>query len=382
MSFKKASFSKASFLSIVILLFIILSGLLLIFLSVSSFTFEAFFRGAEAAEQSDKITDMAERELEVPGDPERVVALGPGMLRKIVYMNAEDKIAGVEDEETAPDDFIAPYQLASPELRERPVVGPTHGGDAELIASVEPDLVLYSGDPGEAKDLEGKLEVPVVTFEFGDIYNYRDRLYESLELLGKIINRKERSQELINFIENTIADLRSRAEEVEGERPAVYAGGMSYRGGHGLTSVRYPFPPFEFLKARDVTDPYLNYEAMNQVDLDRELLISWDPEIIFLDLVNLDLIRDDLNLHPEFGALTAFSEGNVYGLFPYASYHVNFSTVLVNSYYIGSIIYPEQFADIDPEEKADHIYKNILGSRVYEEMVEEYGGLRALEELK
>lgn len=44
-----------------------------------------------------KITDMAGREVEVPVPATKVVAIGPGALRLLCYVNGADKIAGVED---------------------------------------------------------------------------------------------------------------------------------------------------------------------------------------------------------------------------------------------------------------------------------------------
>ena len=320
------------------------------------------------------ITDMADREVKVPEDPQRIVALGAGMMRKVAYFKATDKIVGVEDSEKDPEDFNSPYQLANPELLDKPMIGPQHGGDAELIAGVEPDLILFSGDAGEAQKLNHRLNIPVVQFEFGDIFNQRQILYEALELMGEVLNKSERSRELRKFIATTISDLNSRTENIPAdERPVVYAGGMSYRGAHGFNSVRYPFPPFEFINASDVTEEYLDYENMTHVELSRELLLDWDPKTIFVDLGNYHLVREDFVKHREYSALSAAQNNDIYGLMPYASYHVNFASVLANSYYIGSIVYPEKFADIEPTDKADEIYKTMLGEPVYQNMADEHG---------
>ena len=40
-------------------------------------------------------------------------------------------------------------------------------------------------------------------------------------------------------------------------------------------------------------------------------------------------------------------------MFPYYN---NIETALADIYYVGKVLYPEQFADIDPVEKADEIY--------------------------
>ena len=43
------------------------------------------------------VTDMAGRRVSAPFDPDRIVCIGPGALRQIVYLQAEAKVVGVED---------------------------------------------------------------------------------------------------------------------------------------------------------------------------------------------------------------------------------------------------------------------------------------------
>ncbi|MFW5987774.1 MAG: iron ABC transporter substrate-binding protein, partial [Methanohalophilus sp.] len=55
-----------------------------------------------------------------------------------------------------------------------------------------------------------------------------------------------------------------------------------------------------------------------------------------------------------------------------SSYHRNIENVLINTHYIGSVLYPEKF-DEDIEDKADEIYEVFLGKSVYEEMQDVVG---------
>lgn len=337
-----------------------------------------FTPAALQAESTHTVEDMVGRSLEIPEEPERIVALGAGMMRKVAYFQAVDRVVGVEDAESDPDDFDRPYQLANPRLLDLPIIGPQHGGEAELIAGVEPDLILFYGDAGEAENLSARLEAPVAVFEFGDIYNERDTLLSSLELLGDILDEEERAEELMDFIEETIADLKDRGRNIETDSKA-YAGGMSYRGSHGITSIRTPFPPFEFIGIDDMTSSHFDYETMTHVDISSELLLHQNPDYIFLDGANLPLVRSDLERRTEYQHLTALQEDRVYRLLPYASYHVNFASVLANSYFIGSVMAPEAFDDIEPSRRADAIYEKMLGEKVYEELAEEFGELEGLE---
>jgi len=45
------------------------------------------------------VTDMAGREVSHPFDPERIICIGPGALRLIVYLQAESRVVGVDEVE-------------------------------------------------------------------------------------------------------------------------------------------------------------------------------------------------------------------------------------------------------------------------------------------
>jgi iron complex transport system substrate-binding protein len=59
--------------------------------------------------------------------------------------------------------------------------------------------------------------------------------------------------------------------------------------------------------------------------------------------------------------LEAFKEGRVYGTLPYNYYHTNIAVALADAYYIGKVLYPDKFKDVDPEKKADEIFQVFLG---------------------
>ena len=56
----------------------------------------------------------------------------------------------------------------------------------------------------------------------------------------------------------------------------------------------------------------------------------------------------------------------------------NIGTALADAYYIGKVLYPNKFADVNPEEKADKIYTFLVGKPVYKEMAKEFGGFKRL----
>ncbi|RSD34369.1 MAG: iron complex transport system substrate-binding protein [Methanohalophilus sp.] len=325
------------------------------------------------------ITDMAGRNVEVPKNVDRVVAVGAGALRQVVYLGAVDKVVGVEQYEF--DDPQAPYSIAyQDEISDLPGVGPNHGGDSELIAATNPDVIFFSGISGDVSDaanLQKKTGIPVIYVYIGDLYVERDKLYETWGLYGEVLGEEERADELIEYTEGMLEDFDVITQDIpEDEIASAYAGGTSHRGSHGIRATKYPFPSFEFLNVDNVIEG-VDYEVSTSMNVNRENLLAWNPEVIFIDMGNLGLVTQDIKDNPSYLDMKAFKEDNVYGIYPTSSYHRNIDNVLINTYYIGSVLYPEKF-DGDIATKADEIYEVFLGKPVYEEMqgvVGSYGKL-------
>ena len=43
---------------------------------------------------------------------------------------------------------------------------------------------------------------------------------------------------------------------------------------------------------------------------------------------------------------------------------------LADTYYAGTVLYPEKFADVNPAEKADEIFEKLLGEKFYDTLKE------------
>ncbi|MFP4006305.1 MAG: iron ABC transporter substrate-binding protein [Candidatus Hadarchaeia archaeon] len=322
-----------------------------------------------------EIEDMVGRNVEVPENVSRVVGVDAGSLRLISYLNATDELVGVEEWEKK-DGRKNPYNIANPELRDLESIGPQHGGDAELISEKEPHVVFCSyRTSGEADDLQEKLDVPVIAVEYGDLGPKRDTLFDGLRLLGKVLGREERAEELIGFIEEEIDVLTNITKNISVDnKPTVYVGGIGDRGAQGIESTEPRYESLKFINANNVAGEIDRDHAM----VDSEQILEWNPEVIFMDEGGLELSLDDL-LEERYEDLRAVKDENVYGVLPYNFYTANFATTLANSYYMGKVIYPEAFSNIDPREEADRIYSEFVGKGVYDNMSEIFGGFGKIE---
>jgi iron complex transport system substrate-binding protein len=64
----------------------------------------------------------------------------------------------------------------------------------------------------------------------------------------------------------------------------------------------------------------------------------------------------------------------VYGLLPYNWYGQNLESIFANAYFLGTLLHPDRFADIDPAAKADEITTFLVGKPLLAEMNRRFGG--------
>ena len=189
--------------------------------------------------------------------------------------------------------------------------------------------------------------------------------------MGIILTQEQRAEVLISYIDATIADLDVRTRDISNhDKPSCYIGGIGYRGAHGITSTEPDYAPFEFVHADNVARSLKQEHAF----VDIEVIIEWDPDVLFIDEGGSQLVMEDIANQSVLAGVRALLQGRVYGVLPYNSYTTNYGTVLADAYYIGSVLYPQAFSDIDPAMKANEIYQTLLGSPVYQDIQMAYGG--------
>ncbi|MDG6224086.1 MAG: iron ABC transporter substrate-binding protein [Candidatus Thermoplasmatota archaeon] len=327
-----------------------------------------------------EITDLLDRKVDVPVEVERVVGVASGTVRMLTYLEATDMIVGVEDVETTPP--MTPYQFAHPDLKDLPVIGPQHGGDAELIMVQQPDVIFHSCSQFETAtgammdDLQTKTGIPVVAIDLGDLGERRAVFDRSLRLIGDILGKGDRAGAVISYIDKVLEDLEDRTFDIPDDiKPSVYVGGVALRGSRDILSTRADYPPFEYTNVNNVASSV----GTGHMFLDKEQLLAWDPDILFVDSMSYDLVVDRMTNDTAYSLLSAVVEGDIYTVMPYNSYNNNFATVLANCYFVGSVVYPDGFADVNVTAEADEIYSAMLGAPVYEQMAKKYHGFEKID---
>lgn len=107
-------------------------------------------------------------------------------------------------------------------------------------------------------------------------------------------------------------------------------------------------------------------------DIDLEAVTAAQPDYVFVDSGNPGLVKEDVAANPDyFTNLKAVEAGNVFSLVSHRFNATNVEQAIANCYYVGSCMYPDQFADIDSAKKLGEIANFFLGASLSEDLAKE-----------
>ena len=336
----------------------------------------------EAAEVT--VTDMIGREVTViPGSYKSVVCIGAGALRMYSYIGDVALLGGVEDIdnttlEDRPKMFDAvarPYVLAYGDvfntLPSCGVGGPqAQTAEAEKILSCTPDIVISEYEDVEKEDaLQEQLGVPVITLKAGSKGVFDDAFSGSMELLGKVFDREEKAQALVEFVKSEAAEISSRTAGIaDEEKPSVYVCGLGNWGttNHLMTAENYV--SFQVANVKNVLSG-TGIQGIGPIEAEKFVEIGDSTDIMILDAAAVKnikpLYQEDSTL---FDTCKAWQNGEVYLEMAYNAYYTNFEIALINTWFIAKTVYPEQFQDIDLTAKTNEVTKAFLGQELAEQI--------------
>ena len=330
------------------------------------------------------ITDALGREVTVPATVEKIIPLG-NTPRMISYLGLADKVVGIGDCERAESPLQAYAYVNRDKWRDLPVVGSDSMGETsyypEELIGLAPDVIVCTYGLDTVQDIERQTGLPVVAVT--DAVLFSAEYEDSLRILGEVCGVSERAEAVVEFINSCIADLRTRTENIpDDDKPSILAAAATFKGSHGIEGVYSNYAVFDVIAVNDVTRGIMDSSAPKGLLVDKEQILEWNADMIFLDYSGVELVRQHMAENPYFyRQLKAFRDGNVYQC-PNSTWHwSNVEIPLVSAYYMGSLLYPEAFADVDFEAKAAEIFGFFLGDEDYLDVLTGYGAYYGTVEL-
>ena len=314
--------------------------------------------------ESRLVVDAAGREVIIPQKVTSIVCVGVGSLRFTCYMQATDLVVGVEENERNPK-VTKPFSYINREaFANLPLTGDNGKTYDEEIIKVAPQVIMATADKETAELLQQKTGIPVVAVPLIDSM-FGEKSDQMIELMGQVYGKEERAKELMTYIHGLQADLEKRTAGIkEEDKPGVYVGGVSFKGHHGFEGTEAGYAPFAAVGAKNLADQTGQKGAFN---VDLEQVLQWNPDVVFLDFNGMSLIKEDYAKNPDYyNSLAAVKNGKLYSQISFRYNAVNAELSLADAYYVGKVLYPEEFSDVDIAQKTDEIFEMMLGVKFYD----------------
>lgn len=323
------------------------------------------------------VTDALQREVTLPDTVKRIICIRSSAIRLVTYAGGVPLICGVEEQECRQNEFT--HTFAYPELARKPIIGPGMGGDPELIMAARPDVIFMSTTTvGDADALQQRTGIPVFTIEYGDINQKRPIFYHSLRQIAKVLHTEPKTDSLIRYIDDQINELQTRTAGQK-PQPEVYVGGISYKGQKGITSTDPYYAAFDFVGVHNVASK-LDSTYVSPITgtyIDWEQLVDWNPDVMFVDIGGWPLIQEDFKTRKGLNQLLkAYQNHRIYTLWPYNNHHSNFEVMLINAWYAGKVLFPQQFENISIKDKANEILTHFVGKPIEADLSACWGNYR------
>ena len=305
------------------------------------------------------ITDMDDRKIEVPVNPQRIACMHGVSSDRIIMLGKGGSL--VLTMKPSPWAF-----KLYPEIRNAETVAPPFTGNIERLLKLKTDLVLYSPYPGEAEKYRAAglrtacgfsaQKRPRTMKDFMD--NFKRQVMFFGDLLGP--DAKVRAINYCKYFDmkiNRILAVTSRIPQKD--RPTVYYGGRQgdLLASQGRASVLHWFT--EVAGGNFLTQAH----DSNFTEVNMEEVLAWNPDVIFIS--GWGNSPESVRKNPNWGAMRAVKNGKLYlipnGIFAWE--YASGESVLL-AIYMAKVLHPERFKDWDMIREMKTFYAEVYGKTI------------------
>ena len=280
--------------------------------------------------------DRQERVIQLSKPAQRIIVTNSDAAKVLILLDAQDQIVGISDS-------VRKNPVTS--VLDKPSVGDYSTPDPEKIVALNPDLVIfYSSDAPKNLDL---IQQANITYAFFDCYKV-DRLNDDIRSLGILTGKQERADEFITFVNSTMDLIKNRTQSIPPDKKqrVYFETGTDYTaagtdsggdliirsaGGQNIagdTGVQWPKVSQEWIVAQNPDVIIKNAPSYDSAD-------------------NFSATVNEIMKRPGFQNISAVKNHQVYAVSGNLLYG---PPSVVSISYIAKILYPDQLADLDPNQ--------------------------------
>ncbi|QNL52407.1 ABC transporter substrate-binding protein [Olivibacter sp. SDN3] len=293
-----------------------------------------------------KVIDSRGKAIQLAEPARRVVVLFEPMVDELFMLEANNRIIGIPEQVYQNESSYAFFSKLDERIARKSIAAPTFGGRAnnvESIIGLGPDLaIVYEQDKETITQLEG-LNIPVYAVSSKN----KESIYRELRGVAMLLDKSDRAEELISFVEKDLAKMIRPAAET---RKKVY---YAWSKGRILsTSGKGSLMDLSIEAAGAENACPLTMESPN---IGAEMLYKWNPDIIVLWNSKLE----DVYRLKELESLPAVANKQVYVLSPTFNFDPHTIKFMLFAKQLRYWCYPEEGAEqleIEIQESLDKLY--------------------------
>lgn len=280
------------------------------------------------------VTDSAGRQVEIPRQPQRVIALNASNLE--LFYAAGGTVVGRPSTEALPAEVKAA-------VKEVPTIGITPNPNIEQIIALKPDLIL-GVNMAFHHNLLPVLDKAGIPILLQSLDNYQ-QIIDTLYFYGGLTGRPQQAAATIGRIQSHYETIINSAQNRQAPKAVIVWG--SPESFNMATSRSFPGDLLKRLGAVNVADQGDNSGGqMGYIPLSMEYVAKQNPDMIFLITHSSDekiseKFQNELAGHPAWRGLKAVGANRVYRL-PYHLFAVNPGTRVDEALTVlAGFLYPE-----------------------------------------
>ncbi len=276
------------------------------------------------------ITDQAGRTVNLEEGPaQTVVSCYYVSSYAMMALGLSDRMVGIENKaDTRPI-----YQLSAPAFLDLPAVGTMKESNVELIASLDPDLVIMPMKLQEAAQTltDLGLDVMLVSPES------HEGLTEMLTLIGMACGVGDRAEELTGYYDEKIDEI---AKKIEGtDKPQVYMGGNSSY----LTTAPGDMYQSSLMDLAGGDNVAAALEGDHWTEVSYETVLAWDPEVIIVP-AGAEYTAADVLADEQLAGTKAVKNDAVYAMpGSLEEWDSPIPSGILGTMWLASVLHPEQY---------------------------------------
>lgn len=319
-----------------------------------------------------EFTDSLGRTVTVPETITKIAITGP-LSQVYIIPLAGDMLVGVSNAFASDAALYLPAYIS-----EKTEIGQLYGGkgemDLEALLAAAPDVVIDIGEPKKtmAEDLTALTEQTGIPFIHIDATVATAP--QAYRMLGQLLGREEKAEELAVWCENTYAMIADMMEQVDADgarKTLLYC--LGSKGTNVMAEGSFHAETVNMMAKNLAVVEEVSFSGDgNEVDLEQILL--WDPEIIVFDPASC---YDTVGADPQWQQLSAVASGKYYKT-PYGPYGWLSSPPAVQRYlgmlWLGELLYPE-YAQYDLQTEVTEYYRIFYGceltAQMYQDLIKE-----------